>query len=295
MEQDRDETVIKAKLMRFYQKHNPEKVADVDAVLNLMRETDMTEYDLFQTLCRKYNIPYDPLEWKQPVIGQGTINGAPVARSGDSTVRSTADSSVRSSAASTVGDAKLKYSAEVDRMQNSDSSGRPSGILHTTPDLKRQLSSSGLSDAPLPSDADRRQKLSRFYQKYNPTKLDDIDKIIELAADSTDAEVFESLCSKYNLQVKAVFKMLGVVPEEDEEASETIVAGGRSFVDPRVQLQQGKDADTEENVLKQEFAEWISFVLKLDPAIDAHSLLPTLSNGVLLCKLIHTLNPNVSF
>eukprot|EP01059_Diplonema_ambulator_P019214 TRINITY_DN3208_c0_g1_i1.p1 TRINITY_DN3208_c0_g1~~TRINITY_DN3208_c0_g1_i1.p1 ORF type:complete len:605 (+),score=213.75 TRINITY_DN3208_c0_g1_i1:110-1924(+) len=277
---------LRAKLVRFYQKHKPEKESDVEKVLGLVDETGMTEHELFDALCKKYGVLYDPLEWKAPVIGKGTINGAAVELheepgSPKTTVRRDTASGLSASAAFAAATATPRVA---------------SGGCPVSGGYRSSAASSSASIQPSTPAPDRRQILEQFYKNYNPTKLSDIDMIIKLSEDSTDEEILTALCKKYNLNRKAVFKQLGVPLEEDdpsEISSRPNTSASHSQL--RNQLQSARGRDEGEDVLRKEFAEWITRTMALNPPLTEKDLFPRLSDGTLLCRLLQVLNPKLRF
>ena len=274
---------LRGKLERFYEKHNPGKEVNIDQVVGLVEETSMDEHDLFTMLCKKYEVLYDPLDWKKDMIGKNTINGAGVSRVG-----------VVNNAGLTEG-ARPDYRMDVPSTSSSHRSPRSS--TRSPPPLEQHSDPvQDTDDGPMspgnPAMMQRRRKLENFYKIYNPAKLADVDRIMDLASESTDEEIFESLCRKYNLPMKNVFEKLGITSDRfvnralvDTKGSANNRSGGL-----REQLQSAEGRDKGEAVLRTEFAEWITNMLGLRPALTSENVFERLRDGVLLCRLVKTLN-----
>eukprot|EP00756_Hemistasia_phaeocysticola_P059396 Hpha_TRINITY_DN3615_c0_g2::TRINITY_DN3615_c0_g2_i1::g.995::m.995 len=70
---------LRVQLERFYNKHNPDKVGEVDRVLKLATDSGIATDELFQSLCAKYKVPYDPRDWQEgPAVAPGAVRGAAI-------------------------------------------------------------------------------------------------------------------------------------------------------------------------------------------------------------------------
>ena len=286
-----DEDDLREKLGRFYEKHNPAAAANIDQILGMVQQTGISEHELFTKLTTKYKVPYDPLDWKRPVIGKGTINGATVERHGSGNLQG--DKLGVGSAGGVHSDAKEKpRTGQVGLPSTTSSAGGGGGGASTT-SARSPAASAGeprdpsvvYSEEEAERYTARRKKLVMFYERYNPIKLTDVDKIMQLGMDSTDEDIFEALCKKYHLPVRDVFKKLEI---DSEKLRTGASAGGNR--DLRGQLQEAESQEKGEEVLRAEFAEWISSTLNVKPALTAGNVFEHLRDGVLLCQLLDALD-----
>ena len=269
---------LRAKLIRFYEKHSPgaKTPEDIEKVVELVQKTDITEHELFTQLCGKYNVLYDPLDWKKPVIGKGTINGAQVVTKGGDTTTKVASNTTPPVMATNL---PVLSTREIKpRGQNPKS---PVG----SPCAGRR-STFGPQQTPVDFIA-RRKRLVQFYELYNPEKLGTVDTIMNLARESgwTEIELFTNLSQKYNLPTKSVFEKLKLKSHTDPTVGD---GHGHALADAALR-------DALEQVLKEEFVEWVNKTIVLKPLLTVPQLGERLSDGVILCQLLQTLDSAVRF
>eukprot|EP01060_Flectonema_neradi_P028544 TRINITY_DN3838_c0_g1_i1.p1 TRINITY_DN3838_c0_g1~~TRINITY_DN3838_c0_g1_i1.p1 ORF type:complete len:451 (+),score=100.96 TRINITY_DN3838_c0_g1_i1:178-1353(+) len=270
---------LRAKLVRFYEKHSPgaKSPQDIENVVALVQKTDITEHELFTQLCGKYNVLYDPLDWKKPVIGKGTINGAQVVTKGGDSTTKVASSTTPPVTATRPPVLSTREIKPLTRDPKSPTIGTPAG---------QRRSTFGPQQTPVDFTS-RRKRLIQFYELYNPEKLSTVDTIMELARESgwTETELFTNLSQKYNLPTKSVFEKLKLKTHTDPVSGE-----GHSHA-----LADAALRDAVEQVLKEEFTEWVNRTVVLTPPLTVPQLGDRLSDGVILCQLLQTLDSTVRF
>eukprot|EP01063_Lacrimia_lanifica_P037979 TRINITY_DN7965_c0_g1_i1.p2 TRINITY_DN7965_c0_g1~~TRINITY_DN7965_c0_g1_i1.p2 ORF type:complete len:633 (+),score=286.35 TRINITY_DN7965_c0_g1_i1:67-1965(+) len=280
---------VQAKLTRFYEKNAPEKTSDVPKVLEMMKEADLSEHELFDMLCKKYRVLYDPLEWKAPIIGRGHIGGARVEMVGGSDEAGAVDAPRASAGMNGSTSTRSRpggYASAPAAAKPVPASPphREAASVAATENEERAAEDPAFAQRM----AHRRQCLTDFYKKYNPAKLSDVDAIMQLSTESTNEEIFEKLCKKYNAPKKAVFKQVGIGAEGP--AGGAVDADGKPYRD---RLQALVQHDQSELILRQEFAEWLTIMLRKDPPYTAEDVFNRLKDGVDLCLLLEGLQPGI--
>ena len=182
-----DCSAVRERLVRFYQKYQPDKMGNVDKILEAYAgRTD----ELFAQLVGKYG--------PEPVVQPAATVGAPPSASPTAAsvdYRSRLIAFMQKYQPDKVGNADAilqKYSGKESELfaqlvsRYGPEPPAPSGSLPA---------STVSSSAPTSTDTPR-DRLVRFYQKYQPDKMGNIDKILEAYAGKMD-ELFKQLVGKY--------------------------------------------------------------------------------------------------
>ncbi|RLN21053.1 hypothetical protein BBI17_007976 [Phytophthora kernoviae] len=194
------------KLVEFYQKHNPEKLNSVDTTLQKYKGR---EEQLFQNLATKYKVnaaggtsvppaspavqPTKPNAAASP-FGQAGAFSAPSASSGAAfgSASSVGFGAVKPPSASPFGAAAQTFNGF------GSSGGSAFGSTPTTPAFGSPsvfgAATGGFGAAA--GGVDYRQKLTEFYQRHNPNKLNSVDATLEKYKGRED-RLFAMLEQKY--------------------------------------------------------------------------------------------------
>jgi hypothetical protein len=164
----------RARLLRFMQAYNPEKVSTIDKILDAYAGK---EVEMFEALVKKY----------------GPEPAGDAAAGGSARTMSASDHRERLT--------RFMEAYNPERLSTIDKilqaySGREAEMFEALVKKYGPEPGETKSNAAEPTQQDSRSRLVKFMQLYNPEKLDSIDKILD-AYKGREAEMFEALVKKY--------------------------------------------------------------------------------------------------